>query len=220
MQQRVRLGPCGWLALPVALLSGVVAAKLAGASSVAVLTRDVTSTAGLSPLTGIVSTCGLFAWAAAATLSLFTSALLRDRSEQPRVRRFLCAAGMFSVILLLDDAFLLHEALIPYWLGIPEHVTFAVYAILAVTLFATHGRVVRRASWPLLAVTVVGFAGSVLMDTLVAGANEPSILIEDGLKFIAVTAWAAMLGDLGFRALLNVIPLADDTSPQDAPPVT
>ena len=65
---------------------------------------------------GALSTAGLFVWAAAAAVCLFGSALFRKTGDTNRALVFL-ACGLFTSYLLADDAFMIHEVVVPHFGG-------------------------------------------------------------------------------------------------------
>ena len=171
----------------------------------------LTRVGDLPPWTGLLSTLGLCAWAAAAAVALFAGAWVRERGgSTPIPAGWFFGAGALSVVLLLDDAFLAHEILLPDFVGIPEMVTYALYGLAALAWFAGGFRFLRGTSWPLLAVAGLGFAASVVID-VVSGDNDPAftVLLEDGAKWIGIAAWAAYLTATAWSALAPVPASAD-----------
>lgn len=63
---------------------------------------------GFHPFLGLISMSGLFGWAAAAGISFLTYAVIRDVGPIA-LRRFFFTAGVFTLFLMADDAFMLHE---------------------------------------------------------------------------------------------------------------
>ena len=171
----------------------------------------LTRVGDLPPWTGLLSTLGLCAWAAAAAVALFAGAWVRERGgSTPIPAGWFFGAGALSVVLLLDDAFLAHEILLPDFVGIPEMVTYALYGLAALAWFAGGFRFLRGTPWPLLAVAGLGFAASAVID-VVSGDNDPAftVLLEDGAKWIGIAAWAAYLTATAWSALAPVPASAD-----------
>lgn len=72
--------------------------------------------------------------------------------------------GLLTVVLTLDDRFLLHELVLPHF-GVPEIVTYAAYGVLAVVLAVAFCRVLlaQPETW-LLFLAVVAMGLSVGLD--------------------------------------------------------
>jgi hypothetical protein len=173
---------------------------------VSLLTRDPVAVADLPPWTGLLSTLGLCAWTGAAAVALFAGAWVRERGGSTAIPAgWFFGAGALSVVLLLDDAFLAHEILLPVFVGIPEKATYALYGVAALAWFVGGLRYLRGTPWPLLGGAGLGFAASVVID-VISGDNDPAftVLLEDGAKWIGIAAWAAYLAATAWSALAPV----------------
>ncbi len=154
------------------------------------LVRDPTAVAGESIYVGFLSQAGIFMWAGAAAVC-FLGALVLS-SDEPNVnetRRFLLVSGLFSLMLGLDDVFLLHEAFFPH-IGIPELAVFAAYGIFAAYYLVRFHRMIFRAEFLLLGMALGFFAVSVLLDLLDPTFLDPYFW-EDGGKVVGIVAWQA-----------------------------
>jgi hypothetical protein len=156
------------------------------------LTRDPVITAGVPVYTGFLSQLGIFGWAAAATAAGLAAAVLRRRGDSREVAGFLGWFAFLSLLLAVDDVFMLHEAVLP-WIGIPQIVVLAAYACLAVGLMLRYRMRILESEFSLLAVASVLFGVSVLLDvTHLPGIGfDTSVFIEDGCKFTGIVCWAA-----------------------------
>lgn len=163
------------------------------------LFNDPADTLGFHPLVGLISMLGLFGWAAAAGICFLTYAVVRFR-ETARMRRFWLAAGLLTVLLLLDDAFMLHEEILPFGLGIRERYVKLGYLAVAAAFGLGFLSILAGNNLRLLVAAGSFFALSVLCDTpflmqpLGLWENDLVIyLIEDGAKFIGISLWMAYL---------------------------
>ena len=91
------------------------------------LTRDPATIGGLPVYTGFLSQIGIFFWAASSTLCFFAARVLSGHAKHHKFRRFLLVSGLLTLLLGLDDAFLLHETVLPHF-GIPENLVLGSYA--------------------------------------------------------------------------------------------
>ena len=186
------------------------------------LTRDPAQLSDRHPLVGVVSNVGAILWSVAVGMCLLTWWVPRE-ADRPIMSRtsdrpaapartaptrlappadFFLWSGLVGAMLLLDDMFLLHDVLLPEHLGISEYVAFALYA--AVFLgYAWRFRhaVIDRTPWPVLAAALALGAGSVALDIyeygqlMATGQRMPGLtLVEDGLKFAAISTWVTYYG--------------------------
>ena len=83
---------------------------------------------------GFISNLGVMLWTAAAAVCLFASLLLFRANRRSEDATFLLAAGVFTGWLALDDLFMIHEDVLP-WFGVPQVVTYGAYAAIAALYF-------------------------------------------------------------------------------------
>ena len=208
--------PWGWIGvfvyIPLLLILGA-AGTFATVRGIPAgdLFRDTTSVVNAPLYVGALSTLGLFLWAAAATLCLFTAALLWQ-SAAPRAEcTFFLGAGLLTGTLLLDDAFLIHESIAPDDLGVSSDVLFAAYAIAAVGLFWGHRQIVWDSPYSILGVGLSFLVAGVVVDfmddyevalsALWADTPDLKYYLEDGTKLFGIAGWATYFGWTGYQRL-------------------
>ncbi|MEB3331563.1 MAG: oxidoreductase [Synechococcaceae cyanobacterium] len=180
------------LALLPALLvyGGVLLFGKASNVSLQYVLRDLAQTCGqlvggLPFAVGLVSSLGYLIWMAAAAIALFT-AFSEVSGPRGPVRGLLVAGGIFSLILTLDDMFLLHD------LYISQHVLYAVYAVFAVLILFRFRPYVVALGGPMFLVAVALLGLSVLADALQEVLPFPYAtvqIVEEGAKFLGSAAW-------------------------------
>lgn len=163
------------------------------------LLNDPADIVGYDPFLGMISTFGLFAWAAAVGMAALAVAVLRGAEDAP-VRRFFRFAGLFTLLLMVDDAFMLHEQVLPKGLGIRERYVKAGYLILAAAFGMTFFRFLIRNNPGLLTAAVGFFASSILFDNPTMlnslGLLESDLIlyvVEDGCKFTGIVLWSTWM---------------------------
>ncbi len=152
-------------------------------------TKDVASIAGLLPVAGALSQLGILLWCAASSVAGFSALLVRRRDEG----RFLGYLCLLSAILALDDAFQLHEKIVPRLLGLDElHLVVLEGSLLAFILLRFSG-IALRSSYLFLLGAIVWFAASLLIDRFLSESTFPTWhhLFEDGPKFVGILNWSA-----------------------------
>jgi hypothetical protein len=173
--------------------------------------NDPADTIHFNPFMGLVSMLGLFGWAAAAGIALLTYTVVRSR-ETALMRRFFLAAGLFTLLLLADDAFMLHEEILPHGFGIRERYIKVGYLAIAAAFGLGFFKVLIRNNFSLLALAATFFAASLLFDnpaTMKAFGwweNEFVLyVVEDGSKFIGITLWLTYLAKTAVEHLSRLI---------------
>lgn len=153
------------------------------------LLRDPTATMDASPYTGMVSSLGILLWSASTTLFLFGAAAVW-RSKNNGFAGFLLYFGLLSLLLTLDDLFLIHEELVYHQLDLSEKLMSGIYAILTLVGAWIFRKQVRKTDYRLLLVAVSFLALSAIIDKYLSQSpSEWRIMFEDGFKFLGIVGW-------------------------------
>jgi hypothetical protein len=188
--------PVRALLLLMAAAGGVLAAVPLASNLLALpipaLTRDVAAVADVHPLTGMLSNLGILVWWTSASVWLLAAALQWRRKNG--AFWFAVYSGLLSAYLALDDLFLLHEQLLPRYLGVAEVLVYSVIALAVLLYLMTFRSLLRprRDTWLLLA--SLGFlAASLAVDLApkewLASSAGVAYLLEDGLKWFGACFW-------------------------------
>lgn len=157
---------------------------------VSFLTRDPATIVHVQPYIGILSTLGIMLWAAATALCLGGAALLPHDSRRHRTDRFLLFSGLFTLFLMLDDAFLFHEELFPRILHIPEIATYLGYVAITVAYLAWFADLILLTDYLLLLLAFLFLGVSTAMDQLLPF-SDFGTFVEDSFKFAGIILWLA-----------------------------
>jgi hypothetical protein len=190
------------LAVAVALLSGLAPAEVL---------RDPLLTAGAAVedfYLGFFSNLGVVGWTIAGSICLFTATVERAGLE-PRAREFLLYSGIFSLIVMFDDLYMIHENLANVPLS-------ALYAVAGGFYLYRYLTVLLRLDFILLIMSIALLGFSMIIDEIVqiintygrfstekdmirgqvdeivSPTNRRNLLyfLEDGPKFLGICAWA------------------------------
>ena len=157
---------------------------------------------------GAVSTLGIMLWVSTGAAALF-AAFIFSRMDRTEHAMFALHAGLLSVWLALDDAFLLHEVVLPR-LGIPQIIVIAGLGAATIFLLLAHTTLIRKAHVWLLGIALAMFATSLVVDQLITDASGgPLIVLEDGSKLIGIVAWFLFF----VTAFLDMFDSSDDAHP-------
>jgi len=147
--------------------------------------RDLAQSCDTPLGVGFLSNLGYLLWISAAAIALFT-ALARVGGVRGRERQLLLCGGGFSLLLALDDMFLLHDR----YVG--STFLYALYAVFAVALLLRYRSLVPALGGLSFPVAVALLGGSVILDALQEalpfGYNAVQ-LVEEGFKFLGIAAW-------------------------------
>lgn len=193
-----------WVIVPVtAFVSVVLGLALWRDIPVSDLLRDTSATLDGDPYVGLFSTLGIAMWAATASVCLLGLAA----KPSSGLRALLLAGGVTSLILGVDDAFLLHETLKRHP-GIPSPVTIGLYGAVALVLFGRAWRhLISRKDLAVFLAAILAFATSLALD-LGGEADLPtppySAVIEDLAKFMGIVTWLAFFANVSRKAIANV----------------
>jgi len=148
---------------------------------------------------GLVSNIGILLWCATAAICLFSAFLIYTNQGRWEGAFPLVAAGLFTAWLMLDDMFLLHEAVLREN-GVPEKVTYTLYAGFAILYFAASWRTIIKHRASLLLVSLFFLGASIIIDSILHTESNRHVLAEDGAKLLGIAAWAAFHIDLAFAS--------------------
>ena len=157
------------------------------------LVSDPTAALHASPLLGFFSNLGILGWCAGAAVALFVAWVLARGGAPRPVVRFHLGAGLFTALLMVDDFFLIHDALAPRYLHLPQNAVYAIYALAFAGFIVTCRRelLARNPALFALAVGLLGFMAGI--DAMVSGYSRYVSLAMSGSKFLGIACWSAWL---------------------------
>ncbi|MFT5888284.1 MAG: hypothetical protein ACI9BO_001102 [Zhongshania sp.] len=154
-------------------------------------------------LTGALSTLGIILLAIAAGIMLFTSGFRKQLGISKR-----SSAGFWlsicTIVLMLDDAFQLHEILAGELFGMSDwiiQVAIGLMIILVLCLF----RSAIQSSFIFALPAISFWAASVLLDLVSAEFSWSSVLMEDSFKLLGICCWLQFSIDIGNRSLRDIM---------------
>ncbi len=159
------------------------------------------------PYYGFVSTVGIMLWVATAAVCLFCALAFTLAHRSRAVVLFAGAAGLLSGWLALDDAFLLHEVVLPEF-GIAQNLVLAANAAFAVAYVAASHRIILNHDKWLLLLACGALAFSMGVDTVFHSLDPVLVYVEDGAKFLGIFFWMSF--HITTMARLLVQPSATD----------
>lgn len=175
------------------------------------LLRDPLVVAGAPPYYGIISQVGIFLWSAAAAICLFSAKALSSLCADMELRRFLFVSGILTLFLGLDDAFLLHDDVLPR-IGIRERIVYLGYALTVSYYLIRFRWTILKSEYILLGMALFSFALSIAVDRF-QFEDTAGRLLEDGAKLVGIVSWLAYFSCTGLSALRRKPTHADKSAP-------
>ncbi|MFM2360965.1 MAG: hypothetical protein RLY16_2958 [Bacteroidota bacterium] len=147
--------------------------------------RDLAQSADVSSFLGFISNMGVWMWVSAGSICFFarfSDVKILDRKQ----RELLLLLGFFSVLLAVDDFFMLHDRYIN------QKLMYAVYALLASGLLVRNLKLILAIDGFAFLLAVGTLGGSIITDLLQFVLKMPystQQLLEECFKFIGAATW-------------------------------
>lgn len=150
--------------------------------TVEMLLRDPAQEHNFWPFSGIISFFGILSMWAAASICIFVASLMR------RERWLLLLFGLFTVMLVFDDLFMLHEYFWP-GRGVPTKIAQLGYGLIGCSLLLMfRSKLLGRQHVGLY--LSLGLVGTSLFLDLVVPYSVPQLIVEDSTKFAGFVLWS------------------------------
>jgi hypothetical protein len=165
----------------------------------------------LGVLSGIFSFFGILMWAAATACCAVGRVFLTRTSRSHRLRPWFLASAVLSGALTIDDTFLIHDLVLPEYVGIPEVLVALAYsAAIAWYLVRFRRELLDRSDSAVFVASVLLLGSSLAIDVAVMliGPFPYDTTVEELPKLLGITAWLYFW----FRATVEVV-----TEPHRAP---
>ncbi|WP_421703035.1 hypothetical protein [Aliiroseovarius sp.] len=155
--------------------------------------RDPGQQLDQSSFLGFLSNIGVWVWVSAAAINFF-GALAVGRGRDGKLRELLLLLGALSILLAIDDFFMIHDRFIS------QRYIFPVYAIIALSILLRHfDQIIRTDGFAFL---LAGFflAMSIVTDFfqgMIPWRYAHTQVLEEGFKFVGAATWLYFAVRLG-----------------------
>ena len=180
----IRPGPAALLlGLALLIFAGLLTYGWLGGHSPMEMLRDPAQQLRFWPFTGMISHLGVLILWSAGSLAIFVGFVSADR------RALLTSFGAFTLLLAVDDLFMLHDYFWPRR-GVPPYLWQGVLGLIGLALLATFREEIASAAHTVLYLALAFLALSLAIDLLVP--FSPSVtIVEDAAKFAGYVLWSA-----------------------------
>ncbi len=168
------------------------------------ITRDYSGVYHHEPWVGVISYLGIFLWCAALAVCGFTWRILRKIKTKEKYSIFFFWSGLITLILTLDDQFMLHEIVLPEYVGISEKLFYLFYLALIALYSFKFLTILLNQNVALIFMAYLLFAVSMTFDLFFEGVPFDTY-IEDSMKFTGITLWAIYFIKSAYGELQTVI---------------
>lgn len=140
---------------------------------------------------GFLSNVGIMFWCFTAAILMISFKLAKDLGRPKKLFQFLFFSGLLTLLMLVDDLFLLHDVIMPYYLEISEKIFYLFYGSSVIALLYFYREIILKSDYVLFLLAFAFMASSVITDIVLAlGISISDIyLFEDGFKFMGIISW-------------------------------
>ena len=91
------------------------------------MAKDPAEIKHFPPYIGMLANWSIILWMVTAVICLFSAVILKQQKAPKAIFWFLVASGIFSLLLGIDDQYLLHDRLLPRMFHMPEMLFYLLY---------------------------------------------------------------------------------------------
>ncbi len=152
--------------------------------------RDTAQQSGASSFLGFLSNIGIWLWVSSAAICFFSVLTWKPSLDKKR-RELLLLTGMLSILLAVDDFFMIHDRYID------QNICYLTYAVLALLLLMRHHKMIIAIDG--FAFLLAGFflGSSIFTDVVqehIPLSYEYVQIFEEGFKFVGAATWLYFIG--------------------------
>lgn len=184
-------------ALSIAIIIGMLVVSLWVDIPIVNFTRDPADLHHFPVYDGILSNLGVLVWCSTAVVCLFS---LTKHDVGKMMRRYLASSGILSLILLIDDLFMVHDRLLPQYTLLPQVTMYVLYALFIIIWVITFRDIISYTPSVVLLAAAVLFGVSIITDVVadLIGVSLPGMrLLEETTKFLGIISWFMYFAHVG-----------------------
>lgn len=166
---------------------------------------DPSQVVGFDSYIGLLNNLGVVLWASTMAICIFTFLTLRRRAGNEDISKFVLFSGIFTLILLLDDLFVIHELSRANEFALP-----GIYILIFITLLYRFRKTILETEYVFLIFALCLFGISLLIDfiqSLYSGFLTGGLrsMLEESCKFLGIVSWLAYFTRICLSSIRNKI---------------
>ncbi len=173
----------------LSLLAGILASTVKGVS-LDTLTIDPTAVLNGSFYIGAFSNIGVMLWSGSIALCFFAAYRLSLIPSMRFQYFFMIGSGLVSLMLGIDDLFLVHEYVFPHYFAIPKNAVFLTYANLIFIYLLYFRKAILNTDYIILCLAFC-FMGLAAVSKIFQLPIPKDSFLEDSLKLFGIVSWFA-----------------------------
>jgi hypothetical protein len=171
------------------------------------LSRDVNGIFDAPPYVGMLSNIGCILWSFTVAVLFFTYVLLIKLGDLKKQSRFILFSGALSLLLLVDDMFLLHEYVMPVYLKFHDSIFYFIYGFSVILIVYFYFRIILQSDFLLFISAFVLFALSAFFSESQDYFNiviPYQHILEDGTKFLGILIWFIYFTSTSYTFIISL----------------
>lgn len=163
------------------------------------LTRDPVQILHGYIYNGFLSNIGMILWSGTAGVCFFIVLFNINEKEKKNEQYFFLFAFMLTILLLLDDMFMIHDIFLPQYLKTKENYMYFIYGSLSLVFFVKFRKLILITPYFILFSAIFFFGVSVSLDILDKYIWIPAeYFVEDSFKFLGIANWGGYFVLVGY----------------------
>ena len=140
---------------------------------------------------GFLSNIGVIFWCFTTAILFFSFKISKDLGKSNSLGQFFIFSGLLTLFLMIDDLFLMHDVIVPYYLEISEKFLYLFYGLYALALLFIFKEIILESDYLLFLFAFASLASSVITDVIltIGISIKETYLFEDGFKFLGIISW-------------------------------
>jgi len=165
------------------------------------ISRDPLQVLNGKPYVGIISNIGILFWCSTCAVLFYSCLISRIKNGPESETYFLFFSALLSILMLVDDLFLMHDVVFPEFLKIDERVFYLFYGLSVIAIFIRYYKIVLNTDYVLLILAFIFLGLSATTDEVRAMGfrMEHPYIIEDSFKFLGILAWFSYFARTGYK---------------------
>ena len=171
-----------------------------------IFTKDPTAIMNAPFYIGAFSNIGIMLWSGAAVLCFFTAFSISRQRHLKEEFKFLIVSALITLMLAVDDMFLVHEEVFPYYFNLNANAVIITYINIFIIYIILFRARILQSEFIALGLAFFCLGLSTVIDLLPLPIEKDTFL-EDAIKLFGVVSWFIYFYRYSRQVLFAVRPL-------------